>query len=381
SAPLLPHPVVLPPHGAAPSTVVGPTAPPAPTPLGAALLPLPVTLTPSADQHHSPPSSLAPVFQRPPSSQSALLSPPPPSMLRTYQTVRKRSLPPNKLRVAPYREPARYARLSTPPPSPSHVPAPESHATPPHIPIPSDVDEIEPESSASSTSSSTASSNGSSPHPPELDQAASSHRVRTHSIHDIYHATAFSTDERITAAPPDPLEDALPLSIADALASSESTLWHGAIMEELQDLEEANTWTLVPPSQHHNIGSCKGLLKKKYHPDGTVKRYKARLVASGFSQQYDVDYFDTYSPILGMTVFRLLVAIAAKFDLLLHHLDIKTDFLHGVLCELIYMFQPPHFANPAYPNHVCQLNKPIYGLEQSARQWYTRMHEYLIGCG
>ncbi|MCO5592624.1 hypothetical protein L7F22_046627 [Adiantum nelumboides] len=180
------------------------------------------------------------------------------------------------------------------------------------------------------------------------DQAASSSHGRTRSLCEIYEATSFSlvlTNETILEHPQEPLEDTLPLSVHDALASSESKEWHAAILDELQALEAANTWELVPPPEHHNIVSCKWLLKKKYHPNGSVDRYKARLVARGFTQQEGVDYFDTYSPVLGMTAFWVLIILAAKFNLLLHHLDIKTAFLHGFLQELIYMLQPPHFED------------------------------------
>ncbi|MCO5548321.1 hypothetical protein L7F22_001778 [Adiantum nelumboides] len=115
--------------------------------------------------------------------------------------------------------------------------------------------------------------------------------------------------------------------------------------------------------------------------NGSVDRYKARFVSRGFTQQEGVDYFDTYSPVLGMTAFQVLIALAVKFNLLLYHLDIETAFLHGFLQELIYMLQPPHFEDPHHPDYVCKLNKPIYGLKQSVRELYIRMHHYLIKCG
>ncbi|MCO5606087.1 hypothetical protein L7F22_060274 [Adiantum nelumboides] len=242
----------------------------------------------------------------------------------------------------------------------------------------SDINKFEPHNSTSTTS------------PPQhtstlhLDQAVSSSHGHTRSLREIYEATSFSavlTNDTILEHPQESLEDALPLSVHDALASSESKEWHAAILDELQALEAANTWELVPPPEHHNIVSCKWLLKKKYHSNGSVDRHKARLVPRGFTQQEGVDYFDIYSPVLGMTAFRVLIALAAKFNLLLHHLDIKTAFLHGFLQELIYMLQPPHFEDPHHPDYVCKLNKPIYGLKQSVREWYIHMHQYLIKCG
>ncbi|MCO5584010.1 hypothetical protein L7F22_037929 [Adiantum nelumboides] len=157
----------------------------------------------------------------------------------------------------------------------------------------SDINKFESHNSTSTTSPSQHTSTL------HLDQAASSSHGRTRSLREIYEATSFSavfTNETILEHPQEPFEDALPLSVHDALASSESKEWHAAILDELQTLEAANTWELVPPPEHHNIVSCKWLLKKKYHPNGSVDRYKARIVARSFTQQEGVDYFDTYSP-------------------------------------------------------------------------------------
>ncbi|MCO5585996.1 hypothetical protein L7F22_039933 [Adiantum nelumboides] len=244
----------------------------------------------------------------------------------------------------------------------------DSHQTPPDYPIPSGIDEIESQPSTSATSPLSISSSDSSPHNPNLDHEASSRHLRTRSLSDIYAATSFSAvieEESCIDLPPDPLEDDFPISIKDALLSSEGHLWKDAIYAELQALTEADTWDLVPPPEHHNIISCKWLLKKKFLPDGSLDRFKARLVARGFTQRYGVDYFETYSPVLGMASFRLLVVVAAKYNLPLHHLDVKTAFLHGKLCETVYMSQPPHFANAQLPHYVCHLKKPIYGLKQS----------------
>ncbi|MCO5606885.1 hypothetical protein L7F22_061076 [Adiantum nelumboides] len=263
-------------------------------------------------------------------------------MERTLQLAHKSTTPSP---LSPHRKPLPPLLSVSPSPSPSFFR--NSHVTSPSSLIPIDITKFESHNSTSTTL------------PPQhtstlhLDQAASSSHGRTRSLREIYKATSFSavlTNETILEHPQEPLEDALPLSVHDALASSKSKEWHAAILDELQALEEANTWELVPPPEHHNIVSCKWLLKKKYQPNGSVDRYKARLVARGFTQQEGVDYFDTYLLVLGMTAFWVLIALAAKFNLLLHHLDIKTAFLHGFLQELIYMLQPPHFEDPHHPD-------------------------------
>lgn len=215
-----------------------------------------------------------------------------------------------------------------------------------------------------------------------LEDGSPSPRMR--SLADIYHATSFAAvlqDEGIKDIIPDILEDDLGPTITQALASADADAWRAAILDELGALHDTHTWTLVPCPPHTNIVSCKWLLKKKLHPDGSLDRYKARVVARGFSQKAGIDYHETYSPVLGMSSFRLIVALAAKYNLPLHHIDIKTAFLHGDLHETIYMSQPPLFENPQAPHYVCKLHKPLYGLKQSPRQWYTRMHTYLTTYG
>lgn len=80
---------------------------------------------------------------------------------------------------------------------------------------------------------------------------------------------------------------------------------------ELQALEANNTWTLVPlPFGKKGIGS-KWVFKVKLKADGTLKRYKARSVAKGYTQEFGIDYQETFSPVVTMTTIRCLIATAA----------------------------------------------------------------------
>ena len=100
------------------------------------------------------------------------------------------------------------------------------------------------------------------------------------------------------------------------------------------------TWILVPlPSDRKPI-TCKWIFKIKYKVDGSVAKYKAHLVARGFSQIPGVDYGETYSPIVKITSIRVLLALATQLHLEVHQFDIKTAFLHGLLDAEIYMELP-----------------------------------------
>ena len=80
--------------------------------------------------------------------------------------------------------------------------------------------------------------------------------------------------------------------------------------------------------------------------DGSINKYKARLVVKGFRQREGLDYFDTYSPITRITSIRMLIAIASLYNLEIHQMDMKIAFLNGELDEEIYMEQPEGFSIP-----------------------------------
>lgn len=171
------------------------------------------------------------------------------------------------------------------------------------------------------------------------------------------------------------------ISVDEALSGPEASKWEEAMNSEYQSLMDNKTWQLVPAPADRKLVTCKWLLRKKFHSDGSVSRYKARLVARGFSQVQGMDYRETFSPVLRITTFRILIAIAAQFRFLLHQMDVRTAFLHGDLEEEIYMKQPPGYISGELPNYVCRLLKSLYGLKQSPRQWYQRFHQCMINLG
>ncbi|XP_021315206.1 uncharacterized protein LOC110434804 [Sorghum bicolor] len=91
------------------------------------------------------------------------------------------------------------------------------------------------------------------------------------------------------------------------------------------------------PSIKKNLVRCKWVFKKKLRPDGTIEKYKARLVAKDYTQKEGEDFFDTYSPVARLTTIRVLLALEASHGLLVHQMDVKTGFLNGELEEEIYM--------------------------------------------
>ena len=124
------------------------------------------------------------------------------------------------------------------------------------------------------------------------------------------------------------------------------------------------TWELVElPSKVKPIG-CKWVFKRKLKPDDTIDKFKTRLVAKGYKQKHNVDYFDTYSPVTRIASIRILFAIASIYKLVVHQMDVKTAFLNGDLEEEIYMEKPEGYVVLGQEHKVCKLIKSLYGLKQ-----------------
>ena len=125
----------------------------------------------------------------------------------------------------------------------------------------------------------------------------------------------------------------------------------------------------------------KWIFKRKMKADGSIDKYKARLVVKGYRQTEGIDYFDTYSPVTRITSIRLIIALAALYNLEIHQMDVKTAFLNGELNEEIYMEQPEGFVAPGQERKVCKLVKSLYGLKQAPKQWHEKFDLVMMSNG
>ncbi|KAI3454127.1 hypothetical protein Pfo_010790, partial [Paulownia fortunei] len=120
----------------------------------------------------------------------------------------------------------------------------------------------------------------------------------------------------------------------DAVRSSESEKWKGAMEEEMQSLQKNKTWKVTQLPKGNKAIGCKWVFaKKEGFPDKNDMRYKARLVAKGYAQKEGIDYNEVFSPVVKHSSIRILLALAAQLNLELAQLDVKTAFLHGDLEE------------------------------------------------
>ena len=146
---------------------------------------------------------------------------------------------------------------------------------------------------------------------------------------------------------------------------------------EIAALEANNTWTLTLLPPHKRAVGCKWVYKVKYRSNGSVERYKAHLVAKGFTQHEGLDFTETFSPIAKMTTVKTLLAVLVVRHLT--QLDVNNAFLHGDLHEDVYMQLPQGFHCKG--GLVCKLNKSLYGLKQACRQWYSKFSSTILQYG
>lgn len=148
------------------------------------------------------------------------------------------------------------------------------------------------------------------------------------------------------------------------------------------------------------------VLTKKHKPDGSIDKFKARLVARGFSQQYGVDYHKTFAPVARLESLRLMMALASEYKLKIHQLDIVTAYLNGKLDEEVLMKMPDMLVEMLElvstnkqlqgaitqrakrmleeikaGGNACKLKKALYGLKQGGRQWYNTLKQKLKRLG
>ncbi|CAL9000810.1 unnamed protein product, partial [Prunus brigantina] len=135
--------------------------------------------------------------------------------------------------------------------------------------------------------------------------------------------------------------------------ASTDPLWCEVMTKEIQALEQNKTWILTTlPAGKRPIG-CKWVFKVKYNSNCIVERYKAQLVAKGYTQKEGLNYTETFSPTAKLITSRCLLTLIAASDWPLHQLDVQNAFLHGDLDEEVYMIFPHEFS-PHEGNLVSQ---------------------------
>lgn len=170
-----------------------------------------------------------------------------------------------------------------------------------------------------------------------------------------------------------------PETYKQAMESPYKDKWLKAMLSEINSLHENQTWDLVNLPKGRKALPCKWIYKLKTNPDGSIDKFKARVVVKGYSQQQGVDYDKTFSPVARLSTIRAIIAIAVKENLKLRQFDVATAFLNGSVKEEIYVKQPEGFHDGT--KRVCKLKRSLYGLKQAPRCWNSCIAEFLQEVG
>ncbi|GKD51063.1 putative ribonuclease H-like domain-containing protein, partial [Tanacetum coccineum] len=121
--------------------------------------------------------------------------------------------------------------------------------------------------------------------------------------------------------------------------------------------------------------------KNKKDERGIVIRNKARLVAQGYTQEEGIDYDEVFASVARIKAIRLFLAYASFKDFVVYQMDVKSAFLYGKIEEEVYVYQPPGFEDPEFPDKIYKVEKALYGLHQAPRALYETLSTYLLDNG
>lgn len=170
------------------------------------------------------------------------------------------------------------------------------------------------------------------------------------------------------------LNEGEPTTVTDALSRRDRLNWKQAMDSEMQSMQKNSVWTLTDKPEDVKIVTCRWIFKIKRNSDGSIERYKARLVARGFTQ--DISPNECYSPVMRYSTLKFLIALAVQQGMSLNHWDVTCAFLHGELEETVYMQQPEGYTDGT--DNVLALKKAIYGLKNAGRRWYQKLTDFLL---
>ncbi|GKG39407.1 putative ribonuclease H-like domain-containing protein, partial [Tanacetum coccineum] len=121
----------------------------------------------------------------------------------------------------------------------------------------------------------------------------------------------------------------------------------------------------------------KWVYRNKKDERGTMINNKARLVAQGYIQEERIDYDEVFAPVARIEAIRLFLAYASFKDFVEYQMDVKSAFRYGKIEEEVYVYQPPGFEDPNFPDNIYKVEKALYELHQAPRVWYENLSAYL----
>lgn len=163
-----------------------------------------------------------------------------------------------------------------------------------------------------------------------------------------------------------------------ALSGPHAAQWQEAMAEEIATCERLCVWQRAKLPPGRTAVGCRWVLTIKRDETGEIQRFRARLVAQGFSQRPGVDFGEVYAPTHRMTILPALLAMGAACDFEIAQLDVRTAYLNAALDHEIYMRMPPGYGRDGDDSgDVLKLERALYGLKQAGRMWHQKLKETL----
>lgn len=135
-----------------------------------------------------------------------------------------------------------------------------------------------------------------------------------------------------------------PRSFREATSGPDKDKWIRAMNEEYESLMSKKTWSLVPLPPGRQVVGSKWVYQHKTDSSGRIVRFKARLVAQGYSQRPGIDFGEVFAPVAMQSTFRVLLTVAGHKQV--RHIDVKNAYLNGQLKEEVFMRQPVGYEVP-----------------------------------
>lgn len=182
------------------------------------------------------------------------------------------------------------------------------------------------------------------------------------------------------------LEIPEPRSYEEAMKSEQADEWRKAMQLEIDALTKNGTWTLTARPEDRKTVKSKWVFKVKLNADGTLNKYKARLVALGYTQVKGIDYDDTFAPVARMESIRTVLAIAVEKQWEIHSMDVNNAYITSDIDKVIYMEQPQGFVEGRQDSRgrneqVCLLQKSLYGTKQAGHLFNQDIHQKILQAG
>lgn len=191
-------------------------------------------------------------------------------------------------------------------------------------------------------------------------------------------------EELIFAAMEADVEPDVPKTFKQVLESKHKDRWLQAMKDEIASITDHKVFELVPRTavpQGRRVLKGKWVFTLKRNSEGEIVKFKARFVACGYAQIEGQDYHETTSPTARMESQRIAFDLAARFDLEMEQLDVRTAFLHADMDAQCFMGQPDGFKEEGKETWVWELKKTLYGLKQGSRNWNKELHGCLVEMG